>query len=252
MKIERTTSRSTGTVRTVGAGRSESVSAAQVAAAAATTTAPRAISDTTSIMGISDAELTPKVRQALVTLLGEVEELRRELRESQNRLQYLEKLADEDPLAPIANRRAFIRELSRIISYSQRYKVSASVLFFDLNGLKAINDSHGHMVGDAVLVHVANILVENIRGSDLVGRLGGDEFGVILTNADQEAANEKAEFLSGSIESRPFVFQGTSIHISVACGAYCFQAGEDPTSALAAADRAMYLKKREARATTGK
>ncbi|MGH6720114.1 MAG: GGDEF domain-containing protein, partial [Alphaproteobacteria bacterium] len=117
---------------------------------------------------------------------------------------------------------------------------------------KAINDTHGHMGGDAVLVHVANLLIENIRGSDLVGRLGGDEFGVILTNADQQAANEKAEFLRDALEAQPFTWQGASIDISVAHGAYCFQAGEDPTSALAAADRAMYQNKREARAATTK
>ena len=243
MKVESTTTRSASAVRSARGG---AVTPAQVAAAGAPARS-HAIADTTTVVGIPDIELTPKVRDAIMTLLGEVEDLRRQLRESQNRLQYLEKLADEDPLAPIANRRAFIRELSRIISYSQRYRVPASVLFFDLNGLKAINDSHGHTAGDAVLVHVANLLIENIRGSDLVGRLGGDEFGVILTNADQDAANEKAEFLTEAIEAQPIEWHGTMIPISVAHGAYCFRTGEDSTSALAAADRAMYQNKRGAR-----
>ncbi|MEX2647612.1 MAG: GGDEF domain-containing protein [Alphaproteobacteria bacterium] len=207
----------------------------------------RSINDVTTIMGIPETELTPKVREAIMRLLSEVEQLRRELRDTNNRMQHLERLADEDTLAPIPNRRAFTRELSRTISYSQRYKVSSSLLYFDLNGLKAINDTHGHVVGDAVLVHVANLLVENVRGSDVVGRLGGDEFGVILANADQGAAVEKAQFLANAIETTNFTWEGERIPISLAYGAYCFQADEDPTTALAAADRAMYENKRDAR-----
>jgi diguanylate cyclase (GGDEF)-like protein len=243
MKIDRTKpgtpARKTSAIAAPAAGAQPS------AAAPAETT--RSINDVTSIMGVPEAELTPKVREAILRLLGEVEQLRRELRDTNNRMQHLERLADEDTLAPIANRRAFTRELSRIISYSQRYKVSSSLIYFDLNGLKGINDTHGHVVGDAVLVHVANLLVESVRGSDLVGRLGGDEFGVILANADQMSAVEKAQLLAHDIENSPFTWEGQPIRISVAYGAYCFQADENPTSALAAADQAMYRNKREAR-----
>jgi diguanylate cyclase (GGDEF)-like protein len=209
--------------------------------------AARVVADVTTIMGIPESELTPKVRDAIMALLGEVEQLRRELRESQNRMQHLEKLADEDTLAPIANKRAFLRELNRIMSYSQRYKVPSSLIYFDLNGLKAVNDTHGHVAGDAVLLHVANLLIESIRGSDLIGRLGGDEFGVILANADQMSAAEKAQTLARAIETTPFLWEGEHIPISVAFGAYCFQPGEDTTTALANADRAMYENKRKSR-----
>ena len=205
------------------------------------------VDDVTSVLGIPEGELTPKVRQAIIQLLGEVEQLRRELREAQARLHHLEKLADQDTLAPMANRRAFIRELSRVISFSHRYKLPSSVLFFDLNGMKSINDTYGHAAGDAALLHVASVLIENVRGSDFVGRLGGDEFGVILANADQGAANEKAQMLVRAIEARSFVFEGHAIPITLAFGAYSFQPGEDPTSALANADRAMYANKQQAR-----
>ena len=216
--------------------------------ATAVATAARAVNDVTTIMGVPEAELTPKVRAAIMALLGEVEQLRRELKDAQARLGHLEKLADQDTLAPISNRRAFIRELSRVISYSQRYNIPSSVLFFDLNGLKAINDTHGHVAGDAVLTHVASILVEKVRGSDFVGRLGGDEFGVILANADQTAANEKAQSLVAAIETSEFLWQGQRVPISLAHGAYSFESGEDPATAIANADKAMYQNKQQGRA----
>jgi diguanylate cyclase (GGDEF)-like protein len=241
MKVERTRPGPTG-VRPVAQAPAPGGEPATQAASS------RSINDVTTIMGIPEAELTPKVRAAIMTLLGEVEQLRRELKDTQARLGHLEKLADQDPLAPISNRRAFIRELSRVISYAQRYNIPSSVLFFDLNGLKAINDTHGHVAGDAVLTHVAHILVENVRGSDFVGRLGGDEFGVILANADQGAANEKALSLAKAIEQSEFAWEGQRVPISLAFGAYSFRAGEDPTSAIANADKAMYQNKQQSRA----
>ncbi|MBM3584483.1 MAG: GGDEF domain-containing protein [Alphaproteobacteria bacterium] len=239
MKIERT-----GTGRFVQ-GPSAVQARAEIQGAAAA--GSRAVADVTTIMGIPETELTLKVHDAIMALLGEVEQLRRELRESQSRMQHLEKLADEDTLAPIANKRAFLRELNRIMSYSQRYKVPSSLIYFDLNGLKTINDTHGHVAGDAVLLHVANLLIESIRGSDLIGRLGGDEFGVILANADQQLAAEKAQTLARAIETTPFLWEGEHIPLSAAFGAYCFQPGEGTTSALANADRAMYENKRKSR-----
>ena len=149
-------------------------------------------------------------------LMSEVQRMREELSQARHRISYLEKLADEDTLVPVANRRAFVREMSRMVAYAGRYGAHTSVLYFDVNGFKQINDQHGHAVGDAALQHVAMLLAENIRESDIVGRLGGDEFDVILAQADSEAANEKA----------------TSLSLSVSFGAYSFSGGEDAGEAL--------------------
>ena len=72
---------------------------------------------------------------------------------------------------------AFLRSLARIIAYVGRYGAACSLLYFDVDGLKSINDTHGHAAGDAALVHIADLLRSSIRTSDVVGRLGGDEFG---------------------------------------------------------------------------
>ena len=203
--------------------------------------------DVISIMGIPESELTPKVRSAIMGLLQEVDRLRQELEDGKKRVAFLEKLADQDTLLPIANRRAFVRELSRMIAFAERYGSPSSVLYFDINGLKTINDNLGHAAGDAAIRHVATVLMGNVRESDAVGRLGGDEFGVLLANAPLAAATEKAAILAGKIEAVPFEWDGRHVPLRVAHGAYSFSGGEDAAKALAEADKAMYERKQGAR-----
>ena len=83
-------------------------------------------------------------------------------------------------MLPLLNRRAFVRELTRYISFAGRYNTPASLIYFDLNHLKKTNDTLGHAAGDAVLAHFTEVLTAHVRDSDSVGRLGGDEFGVLL------------------------------------------------------------------------
>jgi diguanylate cyclase (GGDEF)-like protein len=206
-----------------------------------------AVGDTASILGLSEAELTPKVRQAIMTLLAEVDNLRRSLEQTHRRLADMERLADQDTLVPLPNRRSFVRELTRVMAYAQRYAVPAALLYFDLNDFKAINDRHGHAVGDAALQRVAQTLTENVRGSDIVGRIGGDEFAIILIQVDEAKAREKAAALALAIQTTPLVTQGQTIPISAAYGLSMLN-GADPGAALAAADRAMYSRKQAQKA----
>ena len=201
--------------------------------------------DAVRLLGLSEQDLTPSARVALRHLIEEVAALRQELGFTQTRLAELERLANEDALAPISNRRAFLRDLARTIGYVERYGVACSLLYFDLDGLKAINDTFGHAAGDAALIHVAEVLLAHTRSSDVVGRLGGDEFGVLLTRADEDAAHGKAVLLSDAVAATPLSWKSESIPISVAFGAHRLAAGEEPQLALAAADRAMYRNKRQ-------
>ena len=234
-----------GDSKRIGPGRNvESIARKRAEVARTTTASVRGVAATASVMGIPEAEFTPKVRAAIMALMAEVEKLRRELQQTQTRIGYLETLADEDPLMPIPNRRAFVRELSRMMSFAERYDTPSSVIYFDVNGLKAINDTLGHAAGDAVLSEVAQALLKNVRDSDFVGRLGGDEFGVILAYTDQATANEKGTSLAAAIASRPITYQGRTIRVSVSWGAHSFRGGSDAASALDAADRAMYERKK--------
>ncbi|HEV2549251.1 MAG TPA: GGDEF domain-containing protein [Stellaceae bacterium] len=205
--------------------------------------------DILTIAGVSEAELTPKLRQAMMTLMAEVEQLRRELTDARARIGYLERLADEDPLMPIANRRAFVRELTRMMSFAQRYGTTASVVYFDINDLKLLNDQHTHAAGDAALLQVAGTFLENVRNTDVVGRLGGDELGVLLVQTDRELAEQKAAQLAAAVAAKPLVWQGQDIPLGVSYGVYAFTGGENAGDALDAADRAMYQAKRARKAS---
>lgn len=222
------------------------LSRARKASAASPVSAPepRQIDDTVSILGIPPEEMTPRVQGAIMQLVEEVNRLREELQQTKKRIGELATLADEDSLVPTANRRAFVRELTRIISFSERYGAPCSLIYFDLNDLKKINDKHGHSAGDAALTYFAECLKNNIRDSDIVGRIGGDEFGVILLNSDEEAANAKAVQFRQYLDQHPMQWNGASIRLRAAYGVFSFRPGVDATTALAEADRAMYAEKK--------
>jgi len=202
------------------------------------------IADSAEVLGIPAGELTPKVRTAIMGLMAEVARLREELSRSKGRIDHLEKLADQDSLLPIHNRRAFVRELTRAISMTERYGTPSSVIYFDVNGMKQIHDSLGHGAGDVALHRIAEHLRVSIRESDIVGRLGGDEFGVILFSADNATALVKANSLAATIEGDPLVYDEAVIKLTVTFGTYTFTGKEDAVQALAAADEAMYARKR--------
>jgi diguanylate cyclase (GGDEF)-like protein len=199
-------------------------------------------------MGVPADKVTPKVRVAIETLMREVERLRVDVEELKRRNGELEKLTDEDAMLPVVNRRAFVRELSRTMSFAQRYDQPSSLAFFDVNNMKTINDTLGHAAGDAALMHVAMSLLQNVRHSDVVGRLGGDEFGVVLSQVGDEGASIKTEELAEQISSHPVEWEGGNFDVSIAHGYYTFHGAEGADDALDAADKAMYLQKKAAAA----
>ena len=233
-----------------GAGATRKAEARRSVDAAAGA-APPEPTDILNLAGVAETELSPKVRQAIMGLMAEVEALRRELGDARQRISYLERLADEDPLVPIANRRAFVRELTRMMSFAKRYGTAASIVYIDVNNLSDINDQHAHAAGDAALLQVARVLLDNVRNTDVVGRLGGDELGVLLVQTDQALAEQKAAQLAAAVAAAPLQWQGHEIPLSVAYGVYSFTGGENASEALDAADRAMYQAKRQRGAGTG-
>jgi diguanylate cyclase (GGDEF)-like protein len=206
-----------------------------------------AVMPTASVLGIPEAEFTPKVRDAIMGLMNEVDSLRRELTQTRARLELVEKTADQDGMLPLFNRRAFVRELTRYIAFTGRYNTPASLIYFDLNHLKKTNDTHGHAAGDAVLSHFADVLLAHTRDSDCVGRLGGDEFGVLLSHANQEQALKKADVLAAALDASPTSWNGHAIPISFAYGAFDLKSGDNPDIAMARADQAMYAQKKSQR-----
>ncbi|MET0272838.1 MAG: GGDEF domain-containing protein [Phenylobacterium sp.] len=200
--------------------------------------------DSTAFLGLSEADLTPAVRGALDTLLTEVDELRREVGWLKGRLAEVEGLADRDTLTPLINRRAFMRELNRVRTFTLRYGASACLVYFDLDGLKGVNDRFGHAAGDAALRTVAERLAANVRESDVVGRMGGDEFAVILVQADRSTAEAKAAELAREIEREPLAFDEWRAPLHISYGVREITGEAEPEDLVAEADRAMYARKR--------
>ena len=203
-----------------------------------------ALATSASVLGIPESEFTSRVRDAIMNLMGEVENLRRELPSTKARLDEVEKTADQDGMLPLLNRRAFVRELTRYIAFAGRYNTPASLVYFDLNYLKKTNDELGHAAGDAVLAHFSQVLTDHVRDSDSVGRLGGDEFGVLLSHANQEQASKKADALAEALKASPTQWNGHTIPVSFAYGAFELKSGDNPDAAMARADQAMYAQKK--------
>lgn len=228
------------TVTGVGASP---VSRAERSDAPARAGAPAAARDTASIMGVPESELTPNVQRALLSLMGEVDQLRKETDALRAKVRELETLADHDVFLPVLNRRAFLREVSRALALAERHDAPSALIYFDLNGFKQINDTHGHAAGDTALKSVAALLLANVRETDAVGRLGGDEFGVVLSLTPAGHAEVKAGELAEAIASTPIVHEGQTLTLGAAWGVHPLKRGVSVETAMAEADAAMYARK---------
>ncbi|WP_417724744.1 diguanylate cyclase [Salipiger sp.] len=152
-----------------------------------------------------------------------------------------------DPLTGLYNRRYVLPHLSRLAERAAQQGRPYALLLADLDHFKQINDIHGHAVGDAVLVSVANRFSENLRAADLVARIGGEEFLVAMPDADEEVALRTAERLRGTVGSGPLttLHSGEPVGVTLSVGVAVCPPGypELPDITLARADRALYAAK---------
>ncbi|HWU91718.1 MAG TPA: GGDEF domain-containing protein [Sphingomicrobium sp.] len=176
-------------------------------------------------------------------LADDVASLQAEILQLRQRVEQLDALAHQDSLCDLPNRRGFMRVLERIIDRVKRYEEQAAMLFVDLDGLKMINDSSGHGAGDEALIQVSRLLVGGVRKSDLVARIGGDEFAILLVHADEESAVETASRLVDLIADCDFRHDGELLPLSVAIGVGMIHPEDTPEQAIARADAEMYRRK---------
>ena len=155
----------------------------------------------------------------------------------------LSALALRDPLTGLANRRRLDDALHAVVSAADRRALG--VLVVDIDHFKRVNDTHGHAAGDLVLQSVAQRLCAAVRGCDLVARLGGEEFVILLPDCHPTAAQVVAERLRAAIEASPVPLQPTAIHVTVSVGAVLSTPGDrrGPAALLDAADQALYAAK---------
>jgi len=160
----------------------------------------------------------------------------------------LKRLANTDPLTGVSNRRAFMAHLSAELARVQRYGHSAAVLMLDLDHFKAVNDRYGHAAGDLVLQRFTELAAALLRQTDILGRLGGEEFAVLLPQTDGAGAYELAERIRVRVASQPIDYDGHTIPLTVSAGIALLEV-TDPRAdtVLIRADQALYRAKQRGR-----
>ena len=163
------------------------------------------------------------------------------------RLLYQEQLrflAEHDSLTGTGNRRHFEREVSDQIGRAQRYGDQAALLFIDVDGLKQINDAHGHKAGDRALKEIAAAVSQRLRDTDVLARIGGDEFAVLLPHADEAQAQAISKDLRHITSASDIDLEdGTTLSLPASVGFALIDRDTDSDELLAQADRAMYKDK---------
>ncbi len=187
------------------------------------------------------------VRTTVARLLDENQSLKTALAGVQARIAELERLADLDTLTPLPNRRAFLREVERAVARIARYGSTGAVMYVDVDGLKALNDRYGHGAGDAALNHVATLLRRGVRAGDLVARIGGDEFALLVESVDEAVAIAKADAVVAAIAHAPLEWEGAAVAVTISIGVTMIEARDGVEDLLARADARMYAAKGDQR-----
>jgi diguanylate cyclase (GGDEF)-like protein/PAS domain S-box-containing protein len=160
-------------------------------------------------------------------------------------LDRLQHLADHDALTGLVNRRRFQGELEQQIGRARRYGERATVLIVDLDDFKAVNDAHGHQAGDTVLCAVADVLRERVRDTDVVSRIGGDEFAVLLLHVDEGRAQRMAAEIESTLSTSRVPIGDTAVAISATVGTASLETGSaEVDDLLAVADAEMFRRKK--------
>ncbi len=148
-----------------------------------------------------------------------------------------------DAMTKLFNHNYFIKRLEEEIFLARKYSTKLSLIMFDIDHFKKVNDTYGHQVGDLVLIEVANILQDNIRLTDIAGRYGGEEFGVILPNTNLKMAKVIAERLRENIAGRKIISLDKVINVTSSFGVAEFKVEETTEQLLYRADKMLYTAK---------
>ena len=169
-------------------------------------------------------------------------------RELEHALDLLSTMATTDWLTELPNRRKFDETLSRMFHQSERFAEEITLVLFDIDHFKLINDSHGHGAGDGVLRDIGTLMRLHVRKSDLPARLGGDEFGIVLYHTNAAQAEMFVEIFLEGVRAHAFDYEGVGLDISLSVGiAQYVDSMKTPQALYYAADKALYQAKQGGR-----
>ncbi|MEM8995217.1 MAG: GGDEF domain-containing protein [Acidobacteriota bacterium] len=152
-----------------------------------------------------------------------------------------------DGLTQIHNKRYFLEFLDRELIRAHRHGRPLSLVLFDVDHFKSLNDEYGHLAGDYVLKKLAEMVNQRVRREDLFARYGGEEFALVLAETDRRAAAELAEIVRGLVEAATFVFDGVTLRVTVSLGIASSDEHEEPSGLIKAADDRLYVAKNNGR-----
>ena len=187
---------------------------------------------------------TARSRDELVALRSRVDEANTEITRLQHELEQTSELIRHDPLTGVLNRKGLDEALARETAFAQRRGTPLCLGLLDIDNFKQINDIHGHQTGDEALQHLTNVIRENVRPQDSVGRYGGEEFVVLLPDTDLDSATAALVRLQRALTKRFFLARQQKLLITFSAGVAELRAEEQPVDAIDRADKAMYLAKR--------
>lgn len=195
--------------------------------------------DVALLLGMPLGSIPKPLQDKIAELVDEVDHLRGELNQAQHHIHWLEDRSDQDSLLPVLHRRAFLRDLGRVLEQSrQAGDLPGTLVLLHVGGIELLRHVHGMAAADDALLHVANVLKAELRQSDLLGYLDNGDFAVALTVAGDDGAEDKARRLAGLLSSEPFSWSGQSFLFTVLAGQAHFRDGDTAQSLVVAADAA--------------
>jgi len=210
-------------------------------------TAPAETASDPTVGQEESRDWSASARDLIDSLMIENERLHEQLHAVGLELREAQDMADADVLTPTLNRRAFLREVGRAMADCRRYGEEACLIYVDMDGFKSINDTYGHSAGDAALTHVAELLKASTREGDAIGRMGGDEFAVLLRRADLKSSRIKAMKLEAELALGTFEYNGLYLKCGGSFGVRAYTGQATPEAWLSEADAAMFLVKKAVR-----
>lgn len=178
------------------------------------------------------------------SLRDQVDLANTEIAKLQNELHHTSEMVRHDPLTGALNRKGLDEALAREIARAQRRSSSLCIGLLDVDNFKKINDNHGHHAGDAALLHLTEVIKENLRPQDTLGRFGGEEFVVILPDTDAEDAVKAMHRLQRALTTKYFLTGGQKLLITFSAGVARLEREEPAEAAIDRADKAMYRAKK--------
>lgn len=187
-------------------------------------------------------KLAVKFEEINSLMTKEVEKANDIISELQGRIKQLEENSQLDPLTKVFNRRALNSYLHEVCA-KETLENDLYLVILDIDDFKTINDTHGHVAGDKILIFLTNLLKKTLRDGDKIFRYGGEEFVVILNRVDEEVSRYISERILKLVRINKLIYKGTTLQITISIGKTKFYNGDTPEELIDRADKALYRSK---------